>query len=260
MDNDGDGVPDSVWVDLGMPVRSTTDGRLYKPLFAILCVDLDGRMNLNAHGSLAQADPAATARWSHSGVGPVARRRFAGGGTAAPAARIGFWPGGDQSSAPCSRHTTHIYQQLLTGNAAATRAATGATAVPGSAARSGPIMANKWFEYGQNSGSYRLLGLLGNVNNAGSYGSPPDPFGVGAVGLDQAGRPVYAGMKHTGGNYSASAAASSATPYELNLGPNVARGLPSGTSADPNNPFSLSELERMLRPYDRDATGLPAPA
>ena len=58
MDNDGDGVPDSVWVDLGMPVRSTADGRLYKPLFAILCVDLDGRLNLNAHGSLAQTgDP-----------------------------------------------------------------------------------------------------------------------------------------------------------------------------------------------------------
>ena len=40
----------SIW---GMPVRSTADGRLYKPLFAILCTDLDGRLNLNAHGSLA---------------------------------------------------------------------------------------------------------------------------------------------------------------------------------------------------------------
>jgi len=37
-----------------MPVRSTADGRLYKPLFAILCVDLDGRINLNTSGSLAQ--------------------------------------------------------------------------------------------------------------------------------------------------------------------------------------------------------------
>ncbi len=50
VDNDGDGVPDSVWVDLGMPVRTTSDGRLYKPLFAILCTDLDGRLNVNAHG------------------------------------------------------------------------------------------------------------------------------------------------------------------------------------------------------------------
>ena len=52
VDNDGDGQTDSVWVDLGLPVRSTADGRQYKPLVAILCVDMDGRLNLNAHGSL----------------------------------------------------------------------------------------------------------------------------------------------------------------------------------------------------------------
>jgi hypothetical protein len=58
VDNDGDGIPDSIWVDLGIPVRSTLDGRTYKPLFAILCLDLDGRLNLNAHGCLAQTNPA----------------------------------------------------------------------------------------------------------------------------------------------------------------------------------------------------------
>ncbi len=47
VDNNGDGVPDSVWLDLGAPVQSAPDGRLYKPLFAILCVDLDGRLNVN---------------------------------------------------------------------------------------------------------------------------------------------------------------------------------------------------------------------
>lgn len=57
VDNDGDGTPDSIWVDLGLPVRQLPDGRRYKPLAAILCVDLDGRLNLNAHGSLVQADP-----------------------------------------------------------------------------------------------------------------------------------------------------------------------------------------------------------
>jgi len=57
VDCDGNGRPDSVWVDLGLPVRSTSDGRQYKLLFAILCVDLDGRLNLNAHGCLAQTNP-----------------------------------------------------------------------------------------------------------------------------------------------------------------------------------------------------------
>ena len=53
VDNMGRGRPDSVWVDLGMPVRYTSEGKAYKPLFAILCLDMDGRLNLNAHGNLA---------------------------------------------------------------------------------------------------------------------------------------------------------------------------------------------------------------
>ncbi|MEN0111046.1 MAG: hypothetical protein AAF805_10010, partial [Planctomycetota bacterium] len=62
VDNDGDGVPDSVWVDLGLPVQKTEDGRFYKPLVAMLVEDLDGRLNLNAHGGehdLATLDPSA---------------------------------------------------------------------------------------------------------------------------------------------------------------------------------------------------------
>ncbi|MEM7311603.1 MAG: hypothetical protein AAF497_00490 [Planctomycetota bacterium] len=50
VDNDGNGIEDSVWVDLGLPVQQDKNGRLYKPLFAILCTDLDGRVNVNAAG------------------------------------------------------------------------------------------------------------------------------------------------------------------------------------------------------------------
>lgn len=50
VDNDNDGVPDSVWVDLGDPVAQAEDGTLYKPLYALLIVDMDGRLNVNAHG------------------------------------------------------------------------------------------------------------------------------------------------------------------------------------------------------------------
>ena len=42
VDNDGDGVDDSVWVDIGLPVQQTEDGRFYKPLVAMLVEDLDG--------------------------------------------------------------------------------------------------------------------------------------------------------------------------------------------------------------------------
>ena len=47
VDTDGDGVPDSIWLDIGLAVRSTADGRKYKPLVAVLCLDMDGRLNLN---------------------------------------------------------------------------------------------------------------------------------------------------------------------------------------------------------------------
>jgi hypothetical protein len=50
VDNDNDGVPDSVWVDLGDPVQAAEDGTRYKPLYAFLIVDLDSRLNVNAHG------------------------------------------------------------------------------------------------------------------------------------------------------------------------------------------------------------------
>jgi hypothetical protein len=77
VDNDGDLIPDSIWVDTGLPVHTESDGTLTKNLAAVLCIDLDGKVNLNAHGTLAHLD---TARYTGLGSpsGPFA------GGTATP--------------------------------------------------------------------------------------------------------------------------------------------------------------------------------
>ncbi|WP_165249167.1 hypothetical protein [Paludisphaera soli] len=53
VDNDGDGITDSVWVDLGYPARRNAQGTLYKPLFAFMVVGLNGRIPLNTAGNLA---------------------------------------------------------------------------------------------------------------------------------------------------------------------------------------------------------------
>jgi hypothetical protein len=53
VDTDGDGLKDAIWVDLGHPPRQDpVSGRWFKPLFAFKVLDLDGKLNLNAHGRL----------------------------------------------------------------------------------------------------------------------------------------------------------------------------------------------------------------
>ncbi len=53
VDNDADGVTDSVWLDLGYPARPDSGGRLSKPLFAFMVIGLNGRIPLNTAGNLA---------------------------------------------------------------------------------------------------------------------------------------------------------------------------------------------------------------
>ncbi|HZY85451.1 MAG TPA: hypothetical protein VFE78_11515, partial [Gemmataceae bacterium] len=50
------GLSDSIWIDLDFPVLTTPDGSKFKPLFAPLVVDLDGRVNVNAHGNVRGRD------------------------------------------------------------------------------------------------------------------------------------------------------------------------------------------------------------
>jgi hypothetical protein len=51
IDNDGDGTPDSGWLDLGLPPLVDASGNILQPKAAVLVVDLDSRINLNTHGS-----------------------------------------------------------------------------------------------------------------------------------------------------------------------------------------------------------------
>ena len=62
VDNDNDGIPDSIWVDLGDPIQQAEDGTRYKPLYAFLVIDLDSRLNVNAHGLADHIRPTPFAR------------------------------------------------------------------------------------------------------------------------------------------------------------------------------------------------------
>ena len=54
VDNDGDGIADSVWINPNLPTIHAPDGRLLKPLVAMMIQDLDGRLNVNLHGDRIQ--------------------------------------------------------------------------------------------------------------------------------------------------------------------------------------------------------------
>jgi hypothetical protein len=57
VDNDGDGIKDSIWLDVDLPTyedkrKSTTKPITVKPLISVLIRDLDGLLNVNAHGNI----------------------------------------------------------------------------------------------------------------------------------------------------------------------------------------------------------------
>ena len=67
VDNDADGITDSVWLDLGYPARPDAGGRLSKPLFAFLVIGLNGRIPLNSAGNLAATAATGATHAAHLG-------------------------------------------------------------------------------------------------------------------------------------------------------------------------------------------------
>jgi hypothetical protein len=60
---------DSFWMDLNYPVQITRNGRKFKPLFAFLVLDLDGKINLNMHGNIAAGQAPNYQHASNQGLG-----------------------------------------------------------------------------------------------------------------------------------------------------------------------------------------------
>lgn len=59
VDSDGDGILDSIWTDPDYPVQTDMKGNVYKPLVAYYVLDMDGRLNANAHGNKLELNSAA---------------------------------------------------------------------------------------------------------------------------------------------------------------------------------------------------------
>jgi hypothetical protein len=248
VDNDGDGIADSVWVDMGFPVQTAPDGRRFKPLAAILCLDMDGRLNVNAHGNISPLEPNYTTLpaaipanyYAAGGLPTLIRGHGYGpaeinlltplfGTTATPATYFGALLAARYRE-PNASLTTSVYP-------AATSPYPGVTTVDD------PLSAIKQVELPVNS--------LPNLPT--SFGTPTDIWGRGALALDVRGTPLTPYMGNPTDTVD--------DPYELNLSRKVIRGSqsPAATSltSPADAPFSAAELERILRMYDVDASSLP---
>ncbi|MBI5761227.1 MAG: hypothetical protein HZA46_22175, partial [Planctomycetales bacterium] len=58
-DNDQDGIPEGIWLDLDFSMLETAAGIKYVPLFSFTVYDADALFNLNAHGNIHRNIPAA---------------------------------------------------------------------------------------------------------------------------------------------------------------------------------------------------------
>jgi len=239
VDCDGDGMADSIWIDVGLPVRADKQGRLYKPLAAILCVDLDGRLNLNAHGSLAQTN---AGYGSATNLGTAIVPDASGTPTSALNVPRGQCAGPAEVSLLPVLSGASEYSALLAGRY-------GADSSPGQAGGD-PLAVNKHFDY-----PHPMTFDPSTTDRTRSYGTALDLTGGMAVGLDLRGQPLYVPLATAGTPpVNGFGLALYDNPYETNL---LASARGTVGSSSPDAPFTPAELEAILRPYDVDAGELP---
>ncbi|MDC0936220.1 hypothetical protein OAS39_08020, partial [Pirellulales bacterium] len=244
VDNDNSGIRDSVLVDFGAPVMLGPNGRLVRPMAAVLCIDLDGRLNVNAHNSrqIAGMDSMPAGK-TMAGVISSDLPRGAGYGPAEISLRSVLGSSVDE---------------VINGGVIGGRRFNG---------RYGQGFDDQRQDFDNQPGKLLDFDLNAQLKMQGvpdqfrddrlrtAYTTPPDYKGRYSTGINDFGQPEYEAW----GDVPASAndtrrRLDANSPYELDLS-NVG---PAGENTAGNDaPYSLAELERVLRSYDADAATLP---
>lgn len=242
VDNDGNGTADSIWIDPGFPARTGPGGKLYKPLVAILIKDLDNRLNINTAGNRWQRQPEFMASVD-SGTLEVVPLATNGHFAGALPTQYQDIPRG-LGRGPAEIFVGHVmagnttianqeYERLLFGRYGFDNTPSLLNRRPGMPGSDDLFSRVKTFGTPLD---FRTAPFL--------YNSPPDSEGMGATLIDYYGQPIsfYLGKlndeivdEH----------------YEMDLSAKGHRG-PQGTDA----PYTLAELESLLRHYDGDAPEL----
>ncbi len=215
VDNDGDGVPDSIWIDPGLPIITTPDGRKVKRLAAIKIIDLDSRLDINATGNLAQ-----TFSSNHRSAQGITLFALAGQTPSAPS--LVYLPRG-LGYGPAEID----WQSVIFGSDDASYTAVLQARYQGAGETQPGTLGDELLS------ARHAIGMVpNNLTNPSSYASPPDVYGRGAVGTDHFGQPVYG---FTGDNETVD------DPYEVQY---------DHTRATADRPFDVSDLEWLLRHHD----------
>lgn len=236
VDNDKDGILDSIWIDLNLPLITSQEGKLLKPLVAVQIEDLSARLNVNAHSNyeLNHADTSGgtigRSTWANTreNINNASndRRYFRG---------VGFGPAEITIPPPVTASTAIVnnLQGLRTERYRPGTNANLAMPAPGREIRDDLDLVFN---------GYRPP----NHSIDSGYGYSVDPFGRSAVGLGRGGHLIFpnAGKNATlgVGNEAIN------DPYESD---------PTGRLAG-DRAFSFAELEPLLRSHTFDIEMLPA--
>lgn len=295
VDNDNDGKPDSIWIDAGFDIVTDSQGRKYKPMIAVMVRDMDGKINLNVHGAAndfrepGYIDTGDGIQPTTAQSTGVTQRRFlyldttgqsaaiAGGASEnnmPPTVQVKLPVGMGVSAAEVSPTAGDaleatefrflLYGRLMQASTYNTRGqviegrygegyrlATGNAPLAG---RSDSPANSDDNTPGDVSKNYvTILGSSvpsGNQTTAGAYATAIDLDGNGAVALDPRGQPLFV----LAGEPNNSLPEYNNEPFELD--PGAMHGyLVSGKKVNTDHPFGPTDLEFLLRPFDRDQTG-----
>ena len=230
VDADGDGQLDSVWLDFGQEPFRLSDGRFIKPLAAIRCIDLGGRVNVNAHGSLAHmlgSSPGTAFDSQPVGLGYGPADVHLGAVLSDPEISD-IYLGRNQSN----EKGDEIYRRLAARNGrygGGVRSSDN-PALPGSS------------DQDDTDTAMELI-------NSGATLQPTDYWSRYSIGLEHGHPRLYPWL-----NYNDTAN----SPYELNLlNPgNVSPFVPMNGATLDDQPFAPTELESILRRRDPDNASL----
>ncbi len=303
VDNDNDGVADGVWLDGVLPSRPSPLGGTLTFQVSYLVLDLDGRININAHGSSTNIDTGSIGSndWPTLVSSPAGSPGYVSGtttyrssftGTTAIDSMpmgLGYGPADIDASLILSASSASPSSLFLRSPQAASArwnnlisgGGTNSVQTAASASQRRPTPKTGFLEGRYNDGAPGVNGTNDPVSRfvegsvSGTGNSPSDLRGRIKMFTTGTLAPVPTLTLYRPDFTCNSAATPQANaaidftldsiddPYELRLDADAPRGTslktPLNQAANPptDSPFTLAELERVLRQFDADAPSLP---